>query len=84
MPLRGKYVKLVLVEKVQDLAKDPSPSAKLEFAKFVLDRNYGEFECNSQQLSGRVDFDSVEGGMIAATFAALQQWEAGKLSDAAL
>jgi hypothetical protein len=29
-------------------------------------------------------FDSVDGGMIAATLSTLQQWKAGKLSDAAL
>ena len=29
-------------------------------------------------------FDSVDGGMIAATSATLQQWKAGKMSDAAL
>jgi hypothetical protein len=31
-----------------------------------------------------VIFDSADGGMIAATFATLQQWKAGALSDAAL
>jgi len=29
-------------------------------------------------------FDSVDGGMIAATFPTVQQWKAGTLSDAAL
>ena len=38
-----------------------------------------------QELAGIVlIFDSVDGGMIAATFPTLQQWKAGKLSDAAL
>lgn len=84
-PLRGKYVKIVSVEKTHEAAKDSGPSAKLEFAKFVLDRNYGELARSPQQLSGVVlIFDSVDGGMIAATFAALEQWKSGKLSDAAL
>ena len=84
-PLRGKYVEIVSVEKVHETVKDPGPTAKLEFAKFVLDKDYGEFARNPQQLSGVVlIFDSVDGGMIAATFAALEQWKSGKLSDAAL
>jgi len=29
-------------------------------------------------------FDSVDGGMIAATFPTVRQWKAGTLSDAAL
>jgi hypothetical protein len=29
-------------------------------------------------------FDSADGGMIAATLSTLQQWKAGRLSDAAL
>jgi hypothetical protein len=31
-----------------------------------------------------VIFDSADGGMIAATMPALQQWRAGTLSDSAL
>ncbi len=53
VPLRGKYVKIVSVGKGHDAAKDPGPG-KLEFAKFVLDRNYGELAGNPQQLSGIV------------------------------
>ena len=84
-PLRGKYVKIVSVQKVHETAKDPGPTAKLAFAKFVLDKNYGELAQNTQQLSGIVlIFDSVDGGMVAATSAALEQWKAGKLSDVAL
>jgi hypothetical protein len=84
-PLRGKYVKIVSVQKVHETSKDAGPTAKLAFAKFVLDRNYGELARSTQQLSGIVlIFDSVDGGMVAATSAALEQWKAGKLSDAAL
>ena len=84
-PLRGKYVKIVSVQKVHEAAKDPGPPAKLAFAKFVLDRNFAELTRSTQQLSGIVlIFDSVDGGMVAATSAALEQWKAGKLSDAAL
>ena len=84
-PLRGKTVKIVSVQKTRETAKDGGPEAKLEFAKFVMDKNYAELARKSQALSGIVlIFDSADGGMIAAPFSALQRWKAGTLSDAAL
>ena len=83
-PLRGKSVKIVSVEKINE-TKDAGPQLKLEFAKSVLDNDYAELARKSQELAGIVlIFDSVDGGMIAATFPTLQQWKAGKMSDAAL
>jgi hypothetical protein len=84
-PLRGKSVKIVSVEKINDAEKDAGPQLRLEFAKSVLDKDYAELEQKPQELAGIVViFDAVDGGMIAATFPTLQQWKAGKLSDAAL
>jgi hypothetical protein len=84
-PLRGKRVKIVSVEKTDEGAKDSSPQLRLEFVKSVLDRNYPELAQKTQELAGIVlIFDSADGGMIAATFETLQEWKAGKLSDAAL
>jgi hypothetical protein len=84
-PLRGKSVKIVSVEKVDESGKDASPQLKLEFAKSVLDKDYAELAQKAQQLAGIVlIFDSADGGMIAATFPTLEQWKAGTLSDAAL
>jgi hypothetical protein len=84
-PLRGKSVKIVSVEKIDDSGKDASPQIRREFAKSVLDKDYAELAQKPQELAGIVlIFDSVDGGMIAATFPTLQQWKAGKLSDAAL
>ncbi len=83
-PLRGKNVKIVSVEKINE-AKDAGPQLRLEFAKSVLDKDYAELAQKPQELAGIVlIFDSVDGGMIAATFPTLQQWKAGKMSDAAL
>ena len=83
-PLRGKSVKIVSVEKINE-TKDASSQLKLEFAKFVLDKDYAELAQKAQELAGIVViFDSIDGGMIAAAFPTLQQWKAGKLSDAAL
>jgi hypothetical protein len=84
-PLRGRNVKIVSVEKNDDNGKDSDPQLRLEFVKSVLDRNYAELAQKPQELAGIVViFDAADGGMIAATFPTLQQWKAGKLSDAAL
>jgi hypothetical protein len=84
-PLRGKSVKIVSVEKINEAQKNGSPQLRLEFAKSVLDKDYAELAQKPQELAGIVViFDAVDGGMIAATFPTLQQWKAGKLSDAAL
>ena len=83
-PLRGKSVKIVSVQKIQENEKNSGADAKLEFAKSLLDQNYAEL-ARSHDLFGIVlIFDSVDGGMIAATLPTVQQWKAGKLSDAAL
>src|SRR5580658_559772 len=84
-PLRGKTVQIVSVEKTAENAKDAGARLRLEFAKSVLDKDYAELAQNKQELAGIVlIFDSVDGGMIAATSGTLQQWKAGTLSDAAL
>ena len=84
-PLRGKRVKIVSVEKTDENAKDSGPALRLEFAKSVLNTDYPELAQKTQELAGIVlIFDSADGGMLAATFATLQQWKAGTLSDAAL
>jgi hypothetical protein len=83
-PLRGKTVKIVSVEKINE-AKESGPQLRLEFAKSLLEKDYAELAQKSQELAGVVlIFDSVDGGMIAATLPTLQEWKAGKLSDAAL
>jgi hypothetical protein len=84
-PLRGKNVKIVSVQKVQEDEKNSGATAKLEYAKSLLDKNYAELAAKSQELAGVVlMFDSVDGGMIAITLPTVQQWKAGKLTDAAL
>ena len=84
-PLRGKTVRIVSVEKINEAQKNGGPQLRLEFTKSVLDKDYAELAQKPQELAGIVViFDAVDGGMIAATFPTLQQWKAGKLSDAAL
>jgi hypothetical protein len=84
-PLRGKTVKIISVQKTDESTKDITITLRLEFAKFVLDKSYSEIVQKSPDFAGIVlIFDSADGGMIAATLSTLQQWKAGKLSDAAL
>jgi hypothetical protein len=84
-PLRGKSVKILSVQQVDENAKAPGAKERLEYAKFLLDQNYSLLAKPPQELSGIVViFDSADGGLIAATLATLQQWRAGTLSDSAL
>jgi hypothetical protein len=83
--LRNKNVKIISVQKVDENTKDAGSNARLEYAKFLLEKGYKELAQKPQDLAGIVIiFDSADGGMIAATMPVLQQWKAGALSDAAL
>jgi hypothetical protein len=84
-PLRGKNVRIISVQKIQENEKGGGAHAKLEYAKSLLDKNYADLAANSKDVSGIVlIFDSVDGGMIAATLPTVQRWKAGTLSDSAL
>jgi len=84
-PLQGKNVKIISVQKITEGEDNSGAQAKLEFAKSLLDKNYSDLAAKSQELSGIVMiFDSVDGGMIAATLPTVRQWKAGALNDAAL
>jgi hypothetical protein len=84
-PLKNKNVKIISVQKVEEDAKDAGPKDRLEYAKFLLGKSFQNPGQKPQDVAGVVViFDAADGGMIAATMAALQQWKAGTLSDAAL
>jgi hypothetical protein len=84
-PLRGKSVKILSVEKIDENAKNSTTQEKLEFAKSLLEQRYADLAKNSGSVEGIVlIFDSADGGMVAVTLPVLQQWKAGTLSDAAL
>jgi hypothetical protein len=83
-PLRGKNVKIISVQKIREDEKGSGASAKLEFAKSLLDRSYDEL-AKSPDVAGLVlIYDSADGGMIAATLGTIRKWKAGALTDAAL
>lgn len=84
-PLRGKNVKLISVQKIDESAKETGPQVKLDFAKALFDKDYEEMAQKSADLAGIVlIFDSADGGMIAVPAGILQKWKSGKLSDSAL
>jgi len=83
-PLRNKSVKIISVQKTDEAAADTDPKLKLEFAKSQLEKSYKELSGKPELAGVVLIFDSADGGMIATPMGTLQQWKAGKLSDAAL
>ena len=84
-PLRGKSVKIISVQKVDEANKNVSSTERLEYSKFLLEKSYREILEKKQELQGIVVvFDSADGGMMAATTPVLEQWRAGALTDSAL
>jgi hypothetical protein len=84
-PLRGKNVKIISVQKIDEAEKNAGSKERLEYTKFLLEKSYSEIAEKKSELAGVVVvFDSADGGMIAATTPTLQQWRAGTLTDSAL
>ena len=84
-PLRGKNVKILSVQEVDESTKNVGLTERLEYSKFLLEKTYTEIIEKKQEIQGVVViFDSADGGMIAATAPVLQQWRAGTLTDSAL
>ncbi len=74
-PLRGKNVKIIWVQP----SGKSTQKERLNYAESVFKK-----QANTTGVDGVVIvFDAAEGGMAATTLAALQQWGAGSLSDAA-
>jgi len=73
------------VQKIQQKGKSAGPKERLDYAKCLLEKSYTEISEKPSELRGVVViFDAADGGMIAATTAALRQWVKGNLSDSAL
>ncbi len=83
-PLRAKTVKILTVQSNSGSASETGPGARMEFAKALFGKEYAELAQASTTAAGVVlIFDSEDGGMVAATLPALEQWKAGALSDQA-
>ena len=50
--LRNKNVKIISVQKIDEKAKDAGPSARLEYTKFLLEKNYKELAQNPSAPGG--------------------------------
>ena len=84
VPLSGKTVRIVTVQKGVDDTSATGPEAKLAYAKSLFDREYSDLIRTSSSVAGVVlIFDSDDGGMIAATVPVLGQWKSATLSDQA-
>lgn len=82
--LRGKTVKLLSVQKIDDSAKEGGPQEKLEFTKIIFQKTYAEIAKKPGEFAGIVlIFDSADGGMVAADQDTLAKWKDGNLSDSA-
>ena len=83
-PLRGKTVNIISVQKIGDNASEAGSAAKLAFTRTLFDKAYVEIAKGATSIDGVVVvFDSDDGGMTAATVAALRQWKTGTLSEEA-
>ena len=77
--LRGKNVKIIWV---QPNGKS-TQKARLNYAETIFKKQVPQLATPNGVEGVVVVFDAAEGGMAATTVAALQQWGAGTLSDAA-
>src|SRR5437868_7436378 len=83
-PLRGKTVKIISLQKSDDNTRE-TPQARLDFVTSLLGDKYKDLTQASPAVDGvMLIFDSADGGMMAATLPALQQWKAGRISNDAL
>ena len=75
---------IISVQKIGDNASETGSAAKLAFTKSLFDKAYVEIAKGGTSIDGVVIvFDSDDGGMTAATVAALRQWKTGTLSEEA-
>ncbi len=78
--LRNKNVKIISVQKIDEKAQNAGPSARLEYTKFLLEKNYPELAQKPSAVAGIVViFDSADGGMVAATMAMLAAMASGQV-----
>ena len=80
-PLKGKNVKIISLQQAPGTGRITSPQEKKQFAAEIVQE---ESQGLAPDAAGVVlVFDAEDGGMVAATRGALDQWSSGALSDAA-
>ena len=83
-PLRGKPVKIFSVQPAQSPDRETAPREKLAYVKELFLRAGKTPPTSDAGLAGVVViFDSADGGLASATLTSLQQWQEGKISEAA-
>ena len=83
-PLRGKPVKIYSVQPLQSPTLETTPREKRAFVKELFLRAWkAHSPSDAESIGVAVVFDSADGGLAAAKFDSLQQWQEGKISEAA-
>jgi hypothetical protein len=80
-PLRGKNVKIISLQQAPGTGRTTSPQEKKQFAAALFKRESDSLPPDAAGLV--LVFDAEDGGMVASTRAALEQWNNGTLTDAA-
>lgn len=79
--LKGKNVKIISLQQAPGSGRITSPQEKKQFAEGLFKKESSGLAPDAAGLV--LVFDAEDGGMIAATRAALEQWNRGMLPDAA-
>ena len=80
-PLKGKNVKIISLQQAPGTGRITSPQEKKQFAEALFKKESRSLAADAAGLV--LVFDAEDGGMVASTRAALQQWNSGALSAAA-
>ena len=78
-PLKGKNVKIISVQQPQGTGRITSPADKLRFAESVLKRENLSAKGPAEGLV--LIFDAEDGGMVASTREAIEQFKKGTISE---
>jgi hypothetical protein len=80
-PLRGRNVKIISIQQKPGTGRITSPQEKKQFALAIFKRELPGLAAEAAGLA--LVFDAEDGGMVATSRAALEQWNSGKLSESA-
>jgi hypothetical protein len=79
--LKGTNVKIISLQQAPGTGRITSPQEKKQFAEALFKKESRSLVAEATGLV--LIFDAEDGGMVATTRAALQQWNSGVLSEAA-
>jgi hypothetical protein len=80
-PLRGKSVKIYMVQPVSEDSKETGAAARLNFAASLFQKfSPASIPTTASDEGVAIVFDSADGGIIASTASSVQQFASGALS----